>query len=125
MPPFEFFGAGQQDITNPSANSARLYNCYRDDVGDGKTVLRSCLGMASFVTLTGISCRAMERIDGVLYVVHGGRLWSITSGGTSTNIGAIADSVETTISGNRRSSARPNLLPMLTFPAILWHTRGR
>ena len=98
--PFDFFGQSQQDSDNIQANTARLFNCYLSDAGDGKAVMKSCLGMATFATLTGIACRAMERVDGIIYAVHGGRLWRVSQAGAATNLGAIADSAETTISGN-------------------------
>lgn len=96
----EFVGQSARDADNAWANSSRLLNLYREPVGDDRTVLKGVLGTEAFAVVTGATCRAAEAIAGTMYVAQGGRLWSVSSAGVATNLGAINDSAETSISGN-------------------------
>lgn len=100
MPTLEFIGAGRADPDNSVANPARLVNCYREDAGDGKFVIKSVLGMVPFATLEGNFIRAMETVNGKLYAAFSGALWHIDDEGTATSIGTIPDSPSTSIAGN-------------------------
>ncbi len=77
----------------------RLINLYRETVG-GRRVLKGVLGTQAFATVEGHFCRAAGTVNGVLYVVQGGALYSIDADGNETLRGAVEDSPETTISGN-------------------------
>lgn len=99
----DFVGQSARDASNPQANSGRLINLYREPVqAGGRTgyALRSVPGVSAFVDLGRSIMRAMTIVDGVAYAVCGGRLFSITQNGVIANLGAIADSAETTIAGN-------------------------
>jgi hypothetical protein len=77
----EFVGHSSRDSDNLAANTSRLINCYRE-VSGGRSayVLKSCLGLTLFCDLPGVFVRALEVIDGVLYAVAGGKLYSIAAG---------------------------------------------
>jgi hypothetical protein len=100
MPAVEFIGASRADPDNVAANPARLVNCYREDAGDGKFVVKSVLGMVPFSTITGVFLRALEAVDGEIYAAHAGKLWRLGKDGVATELGAISDSVFTSISSN-------------------------
>lgn len=97
---FDFAAPSASDTGNRSANTARLLNFYREPVGDGEFWLRSVPGTEPVASLSGVFCRAMAEIEDVIYVAHGGQLWSVTSSGVTTPLGSITDSPDTTISGN-------------------------
>ena len=99
MPALNFVGQSAQDKDNLASNTSRLVNCYRESNGESLSV-KSVLGMVQFSTLTGAVVRAMARVGGIIYVVHGGNLWSVSDSGVAVNLGAIPDSDMTTISGN-------------------------
>lgn len=97
----EFVGQSSRDTDNLAANTSRLVNCYRE-VSGGRSayVLKSCLGLTLFCDLPGVFVRALEVIDGVLYAVAGGKLYSIAADGSYSSKGSIDDSEATTIAGN-------------------------
>lgn len=100
----DFIGQTRQDSDNAPSATARLINCYREPLG-GRTnaTLKAVPGLVSFSTLSGVWTRAIARINELLYVVHGGFLYEITSTGATKQLGAIADDENTTISGNAGS----------------------
>ena len=103
MATIEFVGQSAKDADNEQAATSRLINLYREPVKLGdKTqyTLKSVLGQAAFGDLNTVFLRAMREIDGVIYAVAGGALYKITASGMAANLGAVADSEETTISGN-------------------------
>lgn len=100
MPKIAFVGQSRQDQDNRGSNTARLINCYREAVGEGKHVLKPVLGMRSFAETGSVFTRAAHVMNGALYAVVGGVLFSIASDGTATNLGAVVDSEETTIDSN-------------------------
>lgn len=103
MAKVEFVGQSARDATNPQANTGRLINFYREPVSAGGRTgyaLRSVPGVAAFVDLEAPLMRAMERVGDIVYVVCGGRLFSVTALGVVTDLDAIPDDPNTTISGN-------------------------
>jgi len=99
----EFVGQSAQDADNIAANPSRIVNFYREPVvSGGKTryALKSVLGQEQFAEVDRLFVRAMGVVDGVAYIAAGGYLTRISALGVATDIGAIADSAETTISGN-------------------------
>ena len=96
----EFAGPSTQDADNVAADPGRLFNLYRQPLSDTRKAIKSVLGMVLHVEIDAAMCRAMEEVEGSLYVVLGGKLYEVTAGGTATELGDIPDSDETTIAGN-------------------------
>lgn len=92
-----FTGSGARDDDNEFGETARLVNCYLEP-GE-RTYIKPVLGTTAFADLSDVFLRAMRSINGVIYAACGGNLYSISSGGTATVLGAISDG-ETTISSN-------------------------
>jgi hypothetical protein len=92
----EFAGQSVQDADNVAADPGRLFNCYRQPVSDVRKAVRSVLGMDKLSDIAGGMCRAMGVVQGVLYVVHGGALWSVGPDGTASYCADIPDSPQTT-----------------------------
>lgn len=95
----EFAGPSLKDSDNAWAATSRLLNLYREPIGD-RMIVKPVLGTVLFGDLSGVFCRAMATVDGLLYVVHGERLYSVASNGLATELGIIPDDPQTTISGN-------------------------
>ena len=98
MPKLEFVGQSSRDPGNVAASTGRLVNLFREAT-DGRMVLRSVPGTAEFVEFGRANMSAMAVIEGILYVVCGGRLFSTTTAGVVTELGAVAAG-DTTIAGN-------------------------
>jgi hypothetical protein len=98
----EFAGQSVQDADNVAADPGRLFNCYRQPVSDVRKAVKSVLGMDKLSDIAGGMCRAMGVVQGVLYVAHGGVLWTVDATGATTYCGDIPDSPETTIAGNNQ-----------------------
>lgn len=99
MATFNLVTQSERDADNRAANTERMVNCMIEPVGKNM-VLKSVLGMTAFATVPNIFARAMIEVGGVVYLAQGGALFSITSAGVVTNLGAITDSAETTLSSN-------------------------
>lgn len=97
---FEFAAPSALDLSNRSANTARLLNMYREDAGDGAIWCRSMPGMTQFANPGKVFCRAMAEVNDEIYLAQGGTLYQITTGQVAVPLGTIIDSEETTISGN-------------------------
>jgi len=73
--------------------SARLVNCFRENMGGEGTVtdpIYACSGLSLWSTLTGgDGIRAALAVDNYLYVVAGRLLFRVDSAGAATQIGAI------------------------------------
>jgi hypothetical protein len=97
----EFVGQSASDVDNPAASTSRLLNCYREP-SQGRTpfVIKSVLGMDQLSTLTGTYARAVAGINGFSFVVFGGQFYRINASGAGVSLGAVPDSVDTSISGN-------------------------
>ena len=95
----EFVSQSVQDADNVAADAGRLFNLYRQPLADTRKAVKSVLGMTRLAEMTGAMCRAMGVVQGTVYMVFGGALWSITEDGTATYLGDIPDSNQTTISG--------------------------
>jgi len=96
----EFAGQSVKDSDNAGADTSRLVNCYRSPLSDGRFAIKSVPGMMTWTRLDGAMFRAFGTVEGVLYAVHGRKLYSFTSGGTALELGDIPDSPDTSISGN-------------------------
>ena len=100
MPVIEFAAQSSRDPDSQYASTARLLNCYREPVADGRFIVKSVPGMNP-VADTGLPyCRAMATVEGVLYLVQGGVLHRIGKNGTAVALAEVPDSPETTISSN-------------------------
>lgn len=95
-----FATSSHADGTYIASNPEALVNCYPEFKQKGRTqgIIRSVLGESDFKDLAVLFQRQLADIDGTLYSASGGRLYSIASDGTETNLGAIDDDAETTIS---------------------------
>lgn len=103
MPAVEFVGQSAKDSDNGQAATSRLLNLYREPVKLGdrtQYTLKSVLGQAAFADIDKVFLRAMKEIDGEVYAVAAGALHKISVRGVVTELGAVADSAETTIAGN-------------------------
>lgn len=103
MSTMQFFNASGRDADNIAANSARLLNCYLEPLQQGGRAsysIKAVLGTAAFASLSGIFIRAMSEVSGTLYVVCNNRLYGVSMAGSVTDVGAISDSVNATVSGN-------------------------
>lgn len=96
---YEFAAPSSRDPDNLYASSSRLLNLYREPVGN-RVMVKPVLGTVLFSSLPGVFCRAMATVNGTLYAVHGGTLYSIGASGVAVALGAIPDDANTTISGN-------------------------
>lgn len=77
---------------DPQVASRRLINCYAEQTptpGKSPIALLRSPGIASWVTLATSPVRGMCVHVGVLYVVAGNVLYSVSAAGTATSIGAI------------------------------------
>ncbi len=101
-----FIAGNSQDASNVAANPARMVNCYIEGLKQGsKSVytIRPVPGQAAFADLGTPLLREMREVNGTLYAVANGALYSVQSDGQHTQLGAIADDEVTTISGNKDS----------------------
>jgi hypothetical protein len=93
----------------PQGGVASLLNCYVEKAGEeGKTPwpLYAADGLQGFATLSGASAgvRAMIVVAGVLYVVAGTSVYTVTAAGVVTSIGAIATTGPVYMRRNRRAT---------------------
>lgn len=102
MPLVEFVGRRRQDGDNIAASPARIINFYRETTGSDKSgfVLKSVLGTTPFADIGGVFLRDMKAVGSKLFAVVGGALYCVDALGDITNLGAVEDSEETTISSN-------------------------
>lgn len=103
MPKVTFASQSSRSADNIAFSPERLLNLYPEfgpEGAKGIMLLRSVLGQTSFANLGTNTLRAMGEVNGVLYAVGGGNLYSISSGGTTSSLGAVSDDTVTTISGN-------------------------
>lgn len=103
MPKLPFITQSSRSADDIGYSTARLINVYPEvgpQDGKGPVLLRSVLGRSAFADTSTPVLRAMEYLNGNIYIVTGGRLFSIAEGGNVTNLAAIADDVITTISSN-------------------------
>lgn len=103
MPAVEFVGQSMDDPDNTPSNPSRLVNVYRENVGDGRKALKSVLGTEAFAQMDGVFLRAMEEINGRVYIAHGGKLWQMFETSAIESLGEVTNDAETTISGNNGS----------------------
>lgn len=100
---YTFFTQAARDGSNVAASSEELVNCFAEQApGDARTKLaiRAVPGEVQFANYGQSLVRAAALASGKLYVIAANTLYSITSAGTVTSIGAVGDSEQTTISGN-------------------------
>lgn len=103
MPKLTFCTQSSRAADNVEYSPERLINLYPEGgPQDAKAplLLRSVLGQEAFADLGIGVLRAMEEINGVIYAVGSGSLFSVSSDGTVSNLGVIDDDPVTTISGN-------------------------
>jgi hypothetical protein len=100
----EFAGQSARDADFTISNTSRLVNCYREPIasaGRAGAAIKSVLGLEIEATLAS-PFRALEDVDGLLYAVAGGGLYSVSSG-VPTLRGSVADDANTAIAGNNGS----------------------
>lgn len=106
MPRVEFVNQSASDDDSIASNPARLLNLYPSptaDTANARTtfLLKSVLGQDAKDDIGTNPIRAMGRGDDKSWLVGNGALYEISPGGTLTQRGsAIADDINTTISGN-------------------------
>lgn len=88
---------------------ATLINCYADSVGPdamSPNPIYACDGFASFATLTsgGVVRGMLNLDDSLLWVMSGGNLYSVTTGGTATNRASVATSGYAYFARNRATT---------------------
>ena len=86
--------------------SERLINLYPAPEAEGSEsglALYSVPGTRDFATLAGAFLRAMCEVEGTLYVISVGGLYSVAQNGTPTYLAAVSDGAETTMTGHRSS----------------------
>ena len=81
------------------SGAGRLINCYAEDMGEDalhRYPVYACDGFSSFATLTGtgngVVRGGINFDDATLYLVTGTRINRVSSGGTATDMGALATS---------------------------------
>lgn len=94
----EWAGQSRDDDDAGQLEPTRLINCYRVVNGDA-LYIRSVLGMTQIEALEEVFLRVMAELDGVLHVVHAGKLATV-NGGVTTLATGINDDAQTTIAGN-------------------------
>lgn len=106
MAKYTFFTQAARDESNIAASSEELVNLYPEAApGDARTriALRSVLGETSFATIGTPIIRALETANRKLYAISAGSLYEISEAGSVSTLGAVADSENTSISGNGTS----------------------
>jgi len=99
----EFAAQSSRDGLNPSANTARMVNCYPEPLppgGKGAYQIRAVPGMAAFSDLARVWMRAAAVYDGALHAICGGALFSIAANGTPTELAEVGDSAEAGLAEN-------------------------
>ncbi len=103
MPKVSFVTQSSRSADDVGFSPERVVNMYPEmgpQGAKGVLLLRSVLGRATFAD-TGLPItRAMEYLNGAIWLVTGGALFSINEGGNVTNHGVVGDSTVTTISSN-------------------------
>ena len=102
MPFVEFVGQSRKDGNRSSADPSRLLNLYREPVAGQQSshILKSVLGTVAFADTGEVFTRAAREIEGGMFVISGGYLFSVDSAGSETQLGAVVDDTATTLSGN-------------------------
>lgn len=99
----EFSSQSSRDGLNPSANTARLVNLYREPLmpgGKGGFQLRSVLGMQAFADLDRVFMRALTVFGDRLHAICGGSLYRMTTAGTVSELATVGQSAETSVAAN-------------------------
>jgi hypothetical protein len=84
--------------------SERLINLYaapQEEGSESILSLNSVPGTRDFATLPGPFLRGLCEVDGVLYAISAGELYSVAANGTATLVAAISDDAATTMAGHR------------------------
>jgi len=102
-------GLRSNQARDTAVGSATFVNCYAEDVGpDSKAPnpIYACDGWSAFSTLTsGGVVRGMINLnDSLLWVMSGGNLYSVTTGGTATNRASVATTGYAYFARNRAST---------------------
>lgn len=99
----EFSTQSGRDGVNPSAQTGRLINCYREPlIPGGKSAyqIRATYGMAEIADLDRVFLRALMPWQGGMMAICGGVLDTITTAGAVTTIGTVGESEYAGISAN-------------------------
>jgi hypothetical protein len=103
MPLVTFAPSSTRDADNINANPGRLVNCYREPVQDAprtRYAVKSVLGTAPFAQVDAVMMQALAVVDGALYAICGGQLFSIGFDGSEALVGPVAYGDETSVAGN-------------------------
>lgn len=99
----EFAAQSSRDGLNPSANTARMVNCYLEPAmlgGKGAYQIRAVPGMAAFSDLERVWMRAAKVYGDEIYVICGGGLFRVAGNGAATLLGEVGESVEAGLAEN-------------------------
>lgn len=99
MAEVQFIGPPAKDAEGRPQGTSRLVNMYAQPGERSPVVLRQVPGMRYAGALGGFFCRAMETIDGELYLIHNARLMRITAERARVPMMDVADDPETTLDG--------------------------
>lgn len=98
----EFASQSSRDGVNPSANTGRLVNCYREPLmpgGKGQYTIRAVLGQQSYAQIDRVFLRDMAVFEDQLHVLCGGCLYQ-TVAGVMTERGTVGDSEDSSLAVN-------------------------
>ena len=99
----EFTSQSGRDGVNPSAQTGRLINLFREPLVAGAKAgyqLRAVSGMAQIADLDRVFMRDLRVFNGNLLSLCGGMLSRITANGVVTEIGEVGDSEASNLSEN-------------------------
>lgn len=95
MPKLEFVSQSSAKADNPELSSEGLTNCYAEMAAPGGRAayrIIPCVGYGETpIADIGKPVRAAISAENIIYIVAGGRLYSLTTAGTLTNLAAVPD----------------------------------
>ena len=97
----EFSSHSGRDSLNPSAQTGRLLNCYREPLvpgGKGQYQIRAVPGMEPFSSIDRVLMRALTVYDGKMLAICGGALFRADRPGVI--LADVGESADTTVSQN-------------------------
>lgn len=106
MPALTFISQSSRSADNIAFSPERLINAYAEmgpQNAKGQLLIRSVLGQTTFASLGVSVIRAVGVVNGVMYAVGSGNLYSVSSSGTVAILGLVQDDPVTTIDGNGTS----------------------
>lgn len=98
----EFVNKSAMDPDNEAINSERLINAYAEPVQDGRSAyqIKSVPGTEAYASVPAVIPRAVETMNGDLYAIVGGGIYSISDAGAVSTLGTVSDGAFTSMSAN-------------------------